>query len=743
MPQTLPPDASYVTVKNGQLVKNNQRIRFWGAIGGIPPGQKTLRGDPYYAQRECVRRIQKVGFNMVRDWSIEHQAQEASAKKGDLSPTDTHDFFVAECGKKGVHLWVPSILGSAIYLSELPESGGDDEWTASVRGLCKEEWWSKGKKAVSLLLPAVVWDERLEAAALAKAREKAGHVNLHSGLRLADDPTVAVWELTNEQWWMSNMFNGQWLSLPAYFRRTLAKRWGAFLKKKYGTDAALARAWGFLFPGESLEQGTILLAPLANSRKAVELNDTNPAAVAVFKTMESPIGREQCTAARAGDVISFFLELLIAHKTRCAAALKTWGKSCRLCPTVLDTGIGQSIHAQYVQLQGDAVAHASYMEGIQTERFPKNHRRWPFYSALDNPPQLSNDVPWLEHNRPEGKPFFVYETQLGGATKYRAEWPMLIAAAGSIQDWDAACWHFWSFNNYDLASPTPYSTKSHLSFPGNGAYQYDYTFDEVEQAAMRAAGAILRNSHAAPAPKPTLFSWGLPALLDPRSMDYAGDYDGGKGLMDMMATAYTYGERIAIDPQQKEFLKTRGPVVRKDGFEKPSPLQASPHVTHDYHKGHVLFDAPGVASYTGFLGQYGGATVAFRNGVTLRDVRHSDPKNTPFPSGAERYTSFTLVSEDGKPLAQCQKALLVLVSASFNTGLKVTTKPGGELDWKWGDGPVLVTRVGASIVAPALVGMRYRCIDFDERVLAQGVIGRDGILKIPADKPIWLTELER
>ena len=743
----LPPDSQYVTVdKAGHLTQNGKRIRFWGAIGALPPGQKTIKNDPYYLQRETVRRAKKVGFNMVRDWGIQH---DAAAKKGDLSPTDVHDFFLAECAKQNVNIWVPSILGGSVTIDEVDEAAkiidapDAAEWSAATKSLCKVEWWSEGKKAVSLLLSAVAWDKRMESLALMKAREKAQHVNLYTGLRLADDPTMAVWELTNEQWWMSNMMYGGWLDLPPYFRKTLIERWNGWLKTKYATPDALTKAWGFVFPGEDLTKGTILFAPMTNPRKPAELNDTNPAAIAVFKGVDTPIGREQCNAVRAGDVISFLLDTLVAHKKRCAAELKTWGKSCRLSPVVLDTGIGQSIQAQYMLMQGDAVAHASYMEGVQSGKFPAGHQRWPFYSALDNPPQLSNDVPWLEHNRPVGKPFFVYETQYGAPSKYRAEWPMLIAAAGSIQDWDAACWHYWHFDSYDFARDAPYSSGGSISFPGSGAYQYDYTFDATEQATMRAAGAILRNNLAAPAPKPTLFSWGLPALTDPRSMDYGGDYDGGKGLMDMLATAYTSGERIAIDPTQKEYLKTTGLVSRKNGFEKVNPLRASPDVEFDYHRGHVMFDAPGVASYTGFFNQYGADAVTFRNGVTLRDVKHIAPADAPFSGGEERFASFTLASEDGLPLSRCTRAVLTLVASSFNTGTKISTKPDGSEDWNWGKGPILTTRVGATLTAKPIAGMHYRMLDFDEKVLVEGIVPKDGVLKIPADKPVWLTELTR
>ena len=741
----LPPDQSYCRVNAaGQLAIGGRRVRFWGAIGAFPGKRETIQADPYYRQREAIRRVRKVGFNMFRIWHLEFDDK---AVKGDLSATDVSDFFLSECGRQGVRLWAAGFGGGSLYEDDVEAAskaagrpGTADEWAAAVKGMCAKHWWSRGRKAVSLLTSAVAWDPRLEALAIAQMRQKARHVNLHTGRRHADDPTIAIWELTNEQWWMSRMVGGQWQKLPAFLRHRLLRRWNAFLVGKYKSKARLTKAWGFLFAAEDPVQGTVLLAPMAKATKAAELNDTNPAALAVFRTMDSPIGRDDCTVARGNDVIEFLLSVIVSHKQRWAAALKKWGKSCRLSPLIYDTGIGQNIQAQYVQLHGDAVAHASYMEGIELDKFVRTHKRWPFYSGLDAPQQMCKDVPWLEHNRPVGKPFLCYETQFGSPSKYRAEWPVRIAALGSVQDWDAACYHYWSFDQYDLTKKAPYGGA--LAKPGPGAYQYDYTSDEVEQATMRAAGAIFRNRLVAPAPRPTRFTWGRPALLDPRCMDYAGDY-GRTGLMDMMTTTYVRGMRIAIDPDQKEFLKTDGPVARFNGFERPCPLKPSPHVEYDHQRGHVKMDAPGVAAYTGFLGQYGAEAIRFANGVELRNVRHADPPGTPFPSGSERFTSFTLASEDGRPLGTCRRAVLALVASSFNTGFAVKPKAGGGYKVDWGRQPVLVTRVGAAIGARALAGMRYRMIDFNERVLAEGTVAADGELRIPADKPVWLTELTR
>jgi hypothetical protein len=214
-----------------------------------------VKDDPYFLQREAIRRAKVVGFNLYRIWNLECSD---TAKKGDLSTTDVSDFFVAECARQQVHLWTAGFGGGAIYQDDIPTSAkvvaapGETEWSEAVSSMCKPEWWSNGKKAMSLLTVAVAWDPRLEALAIEQMRQKAQHVNVYTGRRHADDPTIAIWELTNEQWWVSNMFNGRWQDMPAYFRKSLIAKWNTFLGKKYGDQAGLTKAWGFLFSGEDL-----------------------------------------------------------------------------------------------------------------------------------------------------------------------------------------------------------------------------------------------------------------------------------------------------------------------------------------------------------------------------------------------------------------------------------------------------------------------------------------------------------
>jgi hypothetical protein len=192
-----------------------------------------------------------------------------------------------------VKLWAAGFGGGALYEEDVQSSAaiaGDAktraEWIAAVKSMASTHWWSNGRKAVSLLNMAVAWDDRLEALAISQMRQKANHVNVHTGRRHADAPSIVVWELTNEQWWMRHMTGGQWQSLPAYFRATLIAKWNDFLTKKYGTEANLTKAWGFLFPGEELAGGTVMLAPMERAMKAVELNDTNPHALEAFRMID-------------------------------------------------------------------------------------------------------------------------------------------------------------------------------------------------------------------------------------------------------------------------------------------------------------------------------------------------------------------------------------------------------------------------------------------------------------------------
>lgn len=100
---------------------------------------------------------------------------------------------------------------------------------------------------------ATLWDHELMRLQKEYARQILDHTNPYTGLAWKADPAVALMELVNE----NSMFMG-WLSwaspqmesktvdpqgmTPSYLRQ-LDSMWNSWLKKKYGSDSALAMAW--------------------------------------------------------------------------------------------------------------------------------------------------------------------------------------------------------------------------------------------------------------------------------------------------------------------------------------------------------------------------------------------------------------------------------------------------------------------------------------------------------------------
>jgi hypothetical protein len=495
------------------------------------------------------------------------------------------------------------------------------------------------------------------------------------------------------------------------------------------------------------------------SSAAVSINDASAVARAAVESLEQTYERKDFAEQRGADVLEFFVGMQVAHKQREAAAIKPLGKSTRLSPMIFDTGIGYEIQSQFLHQNADAVAHDAYVNGVgpayedrikalegvsdpqkqayihlEAERIAANSGRW--VNWLLKPPMISQGVPWLEHNRVEGKPYFVYETQIQQPAKYRSDFPLRLAAIAAIQDWDWVCWHYFQPPDDVATKPQPFVRPMDITTGGH-PQGYHFTYDEVQTSAMRAAGYMFRSFNLKPAPSPTKFTFGRKALYDPRSMDYGMSY--GMLGMDMIHTVYQHGVRIKIDPTREDDV-VEGPVVKFADRNTHNPYAANNEITFDHKKGFLKFDAPGAVAFTGLLANYGDK-VEFSNGLSLTNVSINNPEGIFEPIGDnEKFITFALTSQDGKPLARTKSAMLSLVSTSFNTGFYHGTSPKDPN--RAGTLPVLVARVGATIKSSDLIGMNYTFRDWSMAVIDQGQITGDSLV-VPADKPIFFVELSR
>jgi len=763
------PDAEYVrATPDGRLECRGQRIRFWAVIGSFPnlPGQAATPGEPprnYYEENEAfIARFQDLGFNLNRMWHPRSEETLEDYTPGDGSPADVLDHFIATAKARDFRFWSAGLGAARNRGKATAEDAGivDDPATAEAwKAWVAETPGGVGLDSVRL---ARAWDRRLEAIGIREMKRVADHVNHYTGLRVADDPVYAAFELSNEEWWMRRMVGGGWLKYPDFLRRELIEQWNAFLKSKYGTTEKLTAAWEKLLPGEDLAKGNVALAPMAEKAKIdLLVNDASVAtAAAAAAGVEGEISRQDLAPQRAADVLEFLLQVQLEHKKREADAVKSWGKAMRLCPLAWDTGIGYEIQSQYLHQQADVVAHDAYVNGrygarmadaqppegadelmllqhkLSVSRMTDNRGKWTDW--LEKPPGISQGVPWLEHNKVEGKPYFVYETQIQQPAKYRADFPLRLAALAAVQDWDAVCWHYWGSAGDIGTDPRPFDKPMDVT-TGSHPQGYHYTFDEVQNAMMRAAGLTFRNGAYPPADRPTKFIYGRKALYEPESMRYAGSY--GMTGMDMLPTTYQYGVRIQIDPAREE-TEVIGPVVKGADYFTHNPYTPTPEITFDWKKGYLVMDSPSAVAWTGLLAQYGSDQVRFANGATLSDVKIVNPEGIYDPVGDdEKYVAFALYSEDGKPLAETKKACLSLVSTSFNTGFKLGGDEGAKSTVR-GDLPVLVARVGATVACPALAGMKYTLRDWHMEPIGEGTV-EGGTLVIPAEKSVWVVELTR
>jgi len=766
-PPDLPPDSDYVTVSpEGTLVSEGKRVRYWGLIGGVPTFSDSKPGDsPSEIIKKAaaargdadaiVQRMEDLGFNLNRMW---HAFPSTDYVKGDGSKADIVDYFISRMKEKGMRIWFAGMNQAGEVKPEdvsiLNEPVTAEAWTAGVVDAIAAS--KNGRVDIRNNL-ARIWDPRLQAIGIERMKAIATHMNQYTGLRYCDDPVFIVWELSNEEWWMSKMVRGNWQRLPDFFRNQLIAKWNDFLKKKYPAEASLATAWKQLLPGESLIKGTILLAPMAGaSSSAASINDASQQAQDALKTLSQKYSREDFEPQRGADVIEFFLQLQMEHKAREAAAIKALGRSTQLSPMVYDTGIGYEIQSQFLHQNADAVTHNAYVNGIgrvvdpkviaeastplaklqktiDAERQEPNDGPW--NNWLLKPPGIAQGVPWLEHNRVQGKPYFAYEIQIQQAAKYRADFPFRVAALAAIQDWDIICWHYFQAPANSGSTERPYDRPMDIS-TGAHPQGYHYTYDEVQNAMMRMAAYVFRDGLLAPAPNPTQFIFGRKSLFDPASMDYAGSY--GMSGMDMLQTVYQYGLRLKIDPTREDD-EVIGPVVKVTERHTHNPYTPTPEIMFDWKKGFVMFDAPAVSAFAGLLGNYG-QSVRFTNGVTLSDVTIVNPPGSFDPVDEQgKYIAFGLYTLDGKPLETTKNAALSLVSTSFNTGFTVDTVQKKTIA---GGLPVLVSRVGAKISSPALDGMTYVFRDWHFQEIGRGRV-TGGVLTIPTDQPIFFVELTR
>jgi len=679
----------FVTVRDGHLCRRGERIRLWGV--NLNTGHLFNREQ----MDNTVRRIKAMGFNAVRLWASWDSFYEPGKpmtdgwrdyQKGDNSTLDRYDYFVWLCKQNGLLVWCPELKGHmrpqpADYRI-LPEKNPHDRkaWGEAVKAMSKHSF------ARFLYL-----DERIGALHRFHAKRFLDHVNKYTGIRNAEEPTFAAYELVNESGFVTPplwdaMEHYVPKRLPKYFHDEFRAKWNAWLREKYGDDAALIKAWGKLEKGESLARGTIRARPTWKDH-------------------------EGYTDARRDDYAAFNRELVknyFASLEKFVRGLAPEGVGVNVAPITWDTctGIGPN---SFATVGGGTFNSASTYIHNYGKHVKKDDPLYPFSATvMKGPSVLGAPSIW----RIPGKPFMIYETSEFRQGRYNAEHPGILAAYGSWQDWDGVFFFIWGgFGgwNHERGADVDY-----LNAPlYYGSWGLAMATDEILTSQMRAAGVAFRNFLIRPAPKPTRVKVGTKVLND-----YYRHLWSFPEQNRLLNTAVTSGLRLDVDDSWDGLMESEGPLAPE---ELPDPARMGAQIVWNRKLGLLKVDAPAVKMAVGFPN----GKVAFKDGVALSETNR-------------KFVCFVLAGEDGKPIGQSGKLTLSVVSTSRNTGYKWDPKTDKKIV---GSAPVIVDRVACTVTLPKAPGRRCRKIDFALRTIEE----TDASEKVVLDgrQPVFICELVR
>jgi len=362
-------------------------------------------------------RFQRIGYNTVRIHHYESELIDTNAPSGSLTfrpdSLDKLDYLVAALKKRGIYVKTDLFVSRPVKSTELDtEPAGMDQFKAAL--LVSEKALDNWKAFSRTLLT---------------------HVNPYTGVAYKDEPALAWISVVNEP--NATNYLG---SLSGSLRARFEAEWHAYLRERYGSDAALAAAWN--------EPGATRTAPLPRS-----VNDT-----------ERP--------ARSRDVGAFLARL---HERAFAKMRDFLRKEIGTKALLTDlNGWSETPAFMAARTQLDWVDNHFYWDHPQ---FLEGDWRLPSRggSGGQGAVETAGAGPnFVAMTRLFGKPFSVSEYNYSSPNPYRAEGGLIMGAAAALQDWDAV-WRFaYSHSRHAVASPQP------LNY-------FDMAVDPAGQASERAA----------------------------------------------------------------------------------------------------------------------------------------------------------------------------------------------------------------------------------------------------------------
>lgn len=217
----------FVTIRDGRFFVGGRRLRLWGMNVCFAANAPEKAIAPMVAAR-----LAKLGINAVRFHHHDThppprgllRSPEEGVRRLDPLMLDRQDFFLDQLHRHGIYANLNLHVGRSFTEAEGFENAG---------ALPYECRYAKY---------VLYFEPRMRALLKQFIREYLGHVNPYRGLRRADDPGIAVIEITNENSF-SELGPALATQLPDPYRSEFRRQLNEWLLVKYGSTEALRQAW--------------------------------------------------------------------------------------------------------------------------------------------------------------------------------------------------------------------------------------------------------------------------------------------------------------------------------------------------------------------------------------------------------------------------------------------------------------------------------------------------------------------
>jgi hypothetical protein len=618
----------FVSARGDRFVfEDGAPVRFFGAqMNTLPKAQLDY----------TVKRMRRQGINITRLHGLEFLNDRNGKTSFDYSESgwDRLDYLIYKLGENGIY-----IILDVDYPLTFPFKAGDN-----IPGL------PKGGPASY----AEFFNEKVASILHQRMRDVFTHVNPYTKKRYANDPTLAMVEVLNED----SLF---WGTVQEPFRAELEDQFQQWLRKKYQDNAGLLRAWTVdgkspLALGEGLDAGQRI--PLYRNTDFTER-----------RIQENPERR-----VRGQDQLRFCYELEEKYWSASREVMRQAGVKVPIAGTNWQGhGFPTRVH-MLGQSKFDYVDRHGYWDHPQGQ----GDLRWriatasfhnlPMVKAVD-PAQdtiaylgVGNLVIEKAWEQILGRPLTVSEWNTCLPNEYSLEGTALMTAYGLLQGWDGSL-QFGYFSpdfrdrlgtgSFDLFGNPPQI----LQFPAAAAMWHR---QDVKEAPLVAESLYTSKS---------VYEW----TEDRKPLPLAAALVGKVG--------YRFVE------------KSRKPVVRDIGkYWDPKKLRASSitgELTWDAQQGLVHIDTPRSQAIVGFLSS---------QAHILADVRLAS---------ANRFGAVWVTAMTGRaPISSAARLLVTAVGPARSPGMEYEkTSQTSRLGPSW---HLKSPGEGAALLEPIVGELRIR-----------------------------------